>query len=237
MAVIRGAFDRFGDMYAIWFADWLHMHFLVRTALLLLMMWFIIYVTAQLLQYVFAPLALMFGRRIANRRRLGYGEQVRRSRLAALRFMVICAAACTLWVTAFGLHQEYARPVLAPYESTFVDIFYVSYDDGTEEVGVWMHTETTETYDDGSFNPARWAPDADIIFYLNEIGAEETRLRSGPGVADYSVIEILWDNDLLVYLHYFYPDAAEEGLYWLRVMSPTGTVGYVNSHLIEKIGE
>jgi hypothetical protein len=59
MAVIRSTFDRVGDLYSRWFADWLHVHFLIRTVLILFVLFLIIYLSAQLIQYVIAPVILM----------------------------------------------------------------------------------------------------------------------------------------------------------------------------------
>ena len=59
MTIIRTTFDRAGDMYNTLFEDFLHIHFMMRTVLLLLIIWLIIYVFAQILQYVLMPILLM----------------------------------------------------------------------------------------------------------------------------------------------------------------------------------
>jgi len=168
-----------------------------------------------------------------------YAGLVHYSKQVALRLMIICGIVSTLWVTAFGLHQEYAMPVMVavadqPTETAVSDFSYeyapipsIDMDLSlTEPEGPFVH------YEYGWLSPAAWPFDTEIVLYLNEAGANETRLRNGPGIAGYNVIEILWDNDKLVYLHSFYPDPYVRGLYWLRVLSPSGTEGYVSSQLV-----
>jgi len=230
-----------GELYNRWFSDWLHINFIIRTVLLLLMLWLIIYVFALLFRYVIMPVVLMCyykavkknGAAISNTE---YAGIARLSRQSALRLMIIFGVITTLWVTAFGLHQEYAVPVMVADVSEPTEV---------ADDSVYAHTPasdinipTTEpdelfAYNDyGWLNPAAWPLNSEIVLYLNEVGAKETRLRSGPGIAGYSVIEMLWDNDKLVYLHSFYPDLYVRGLYWLRVLSPSGTEGYVSSQLV-----
>ena len=241
MTIIRTTFEISGTLYNRLFSDWLHINFLIRTVLLLLMVWLMIYVFALLLRYVIMPVVLMCyykavkknGAVISNAE---YAGIARLSRQSALRLMIIFGVTSTLWVTAFGLHQEYAVPVMVADVS-----------EPTGEVSVPIHeyspvldidtpiAEVGEPFaynDYGWLNPAAWPFNSEIVLYLNEVGAKETRLRSGPGIVGYSVIEMLWDNDKLVYLHSFYPDLYVRGLYWLRVLSPSGTEGYVSSQLV-----
>jgi hypothetical protein len=79
--------------------------------------------------------------------------------------------------------------------------------------------------------PAEWQENA--VFTLNEQGSQGARLRDGPGISGQTVIEIIWDDAKLIYLNSYVPDEFVNGLFWLRVESPTGTVGYVSSQLIE----
>ena len=60
MAIITSTFEGASQLYAHWFADWLHIHFLIRTVLILLVVWLFIYVVGQLFRYVFAPFTAMF---------------------------------------------------------------------------------------------------------------------------------------------------------------------------------
>jgi len=85
------------------------------------------------------------------------------------------------------------------------------------------------------FTPELWTVDTHIILYLNEQGQKGANLRNGPGIMEYSVIEILWDNDQVVFLHSFFPDTHVDGLYWLHVLSPSGTMGYLSSQLVGKL--
>ena len=252
--MVNATFEWFAGLYVRLFGHWLHIHFLIRTVLLLLVLWLIIYVAAQLFQYVIAPVVLILHGYATNRPMLAnskYADMVRRSKGATLKLMVIAGVVSTLWTTAFGLHHEYAAPAALVVETTdeATKFYYAADDiisngthkDATDALSLAEAVETfgiNEPYELAEYeglNPALWPADADIVFYLNEEGAEETRLRSGPGIAGYSVIEILWDNDLLVYLHHFYPDAEEFGLFWLQVLTPRGTVGYVSSRLVGKV--
>jgi len=214
------------------------------------MLWLIIYVFTQLFQYVMWPLVMMFYYHAIfrawnyliekNRTTLSnvnYAGMVRYSKQVALRLMIIFGVVTTLWVTAFGLHQEYAVPVMVvdvnrPTDTVAGDAAYEyspapSMDSSTAGQEGQFDQDTP-----GWLSPAAWPADAEIVLYLNELGAKETRLRSGPGIAGYNIIELLWDNDKLVYLHAFFPDPYVRGLYWLRVLSPSGTEGYVSSQLV-----
>ncbi|MCL1787143.1 MAG: SH3 domain-containing protein [Defluviitaleaceae bacterium] len=245
MEIFNTIFERFGAMYIRLFSDWLHINFLIRTVLLLLMVWLVIYVAAQIFQYIIAPGVLLLCRYVARAANpSGYADMVHRAKPLTLRLLIICAVASTLWVTAFGLHHEYAVPAMGLIEvaEAPTEVLYAHYETPTNdiEMAVLLEPEPFDYFEvigllacEG--HPAVWPSDADIVFYLNEEGAEETRLRSGPGIENYRVIEILWDNDLLVYLHHFYPDADDDGLFWLRVLTPGGTIGYVSSHLVEKL--
>jgi len=168
-----------------------------------------------------------------------YAAMVSYSKQVALRLMIICGVVSTLWVTAFGLHQEYAAPAMVvdanqPTETLTSDspYEYVPVPAIDMDLSLAVPEMPFDQYIPEWLSPAAWPFNADIVLYLNEVGANETRLRSGPGIAGYSVIEILWDNDKLVYLHSFYPDPYIRGLYWLRVLSPSGTEGYVSSQLV-----
>jgi len=59
MTWFRSSFEWAGDLYARWFADWLHVDFLIRTAILLLMMWLVIFVAALIFKYLLGPLVVM----------------------------------------------------------------------------------------------------------------------------------------------------------------------------------
>lgn len=242
MTYIRSAFNRFGEFYNLIFYDWLHIHFIIRTAILLVVLWMIVYICAQVFRYLIAPAALCVHHTVVNTAKRGrraryyayegYVDMVRRSGKPAFRLMLICGIALTLPVLAFGLHREYATPAAA-----------MPVDAHIAEGGLPTYTPTpreNDTYAPHQYSgwpkSAAWPPDMEIILYLNELGRQGTRLRSGPGIAEYTVIEILWDNDLLVYLYSSHRDAYAEGLYWLRVLSPTGTEGYVSSELVGIVG-
>ena len=282
MTIIRTTFDRSNDLYVRLFGDWLHINFLIRTALLIIMLWLVTYVAAQLLRYVIAPIWLLFYYNVIfrawnyffvetphewiyiryhskdkpkfnrlylhlcdkvkrNRTKLShlkYAGFIRRTKKITFRFMIICGVMSALWVASFGLHQEYAVPATG---TGAVVATGAATDEGTH-AGDYV-TTPVNTITAGSeeplgnmaidwLNPATWPADDDIVFALNQQGTQGTFLRNGPGITGYSVIEILWDNDQLVYLHNFEPDPYVAGLYWLYVLSPTGTDGFISSQLV-----
>ena len=59
MTWFRSSFEWAGDLYTRWFADWLHVDFLIRTAILLFMLWLIIYVVSLIFKFVLGPLAVL----------------------------------------------------------------------------------------------------------------------------------------------------------------------------------
>ncbi|MCL2577446.1 MAG: SH3 domain-containing protein [Defluviitaleaceae bacterium] len=273
-------FDRAGDLYGRWFADWLHVHFIIRTVLILFILWMIIFLAAQMIQYVIAPIVLIifyhiFFRawnyifvetphewiyiryhskdkpnfsalylrlcdKVKNNRLIlshtKFKGMILRSRKFAMHLMFICAVAVTLWVSAFGLHYEYAVPVTLEIKEREVfsepeEPENEPADFSTEELENLYHEETPYYTADFQLTPADWQ-DNDV-FTLNEQGRQGARLRDGPGIAGQTVIEILWDDAELIYLNDYVPDEFVNGLYWLRVESPSGTVGYISSQLIE----
>ena len=60
MAWLQESFGWAWDLYSRWFANWLHINFVIRTILLLLMLWLIIYVSSILFKYVLGPLVVWF---------------------------------------------------------------------------------------------------------------------------------------------------------------------------------
>lgn len=283
MAVIRLTFEWAGDLYGRWFADWLHVHFLIRTVLLLFALWLIIFLAAQLIQYFIAPVFLMFFYYVIfrawnflfvetsyewlyihyysrdkpkfsslysklydkvkhNRIILShtkYKGMLLRSRRFATQLMVICAVAATLWVSAFGLHHEYVASAMVVIEREVNENSYALEDDSIDgrEGKFDLYNEEVLYYSppDILFYPFEWRKYA--VLALNEAGREGARLRDGPGISGQIIIEILWDDDTLIYLNKYVPDAYVNGLFWLRVQSPGGTVGYISSQLIEVEGQ
>ena len=284
MTIIRTTFDRSNELYVRLFGDWLHINFLIRTALLILLLWLVVYVAAQLLRYVFVPLWLLFYYNVIfrawnylfvetpqewiyirynskdkpkfnqlylrlcdkvkrNRTKLSnlkYTGLIRHTKKFTIRFMIICGIVSALWVASFGLHQEYAIPAAGMGAIVPTGTAADESVPGGEYVPTLADTtvaDSEEPVQPGHMatdwlNPATWPVEYDIVLALNQQGAQGAFLRNGPGIAGYSVIEILWDNDQLVYLHSFEPDPYVAGLYWLYVLSPTGTDGFVSSQLV-----
>ena len=60
MTWFQTSFQWAGELYSTWFAAWLHVDFLIRTAILLMMLWMIIYVAGMAFKYIIGPLAILF---------------------------------------------------------------------------------------------------------------------------------------------------------------------------------
>ena len=59
MSWLRQSFEWMSQRYTAWFADWLHVNFVIRTVILVLMAWLIIFVAALLFKYVLGPVAVL----------------------------------------------------------------------------------------------------------------------------------------------------------------------------------
>ena len=59
MTWIRSSFQWAEGLYSRLFADWLHINFVIRTVLLLLMLWLIIYVAALIFKYLAGPFVVL----------------------------------------------------------------------------------------------------------------------------------------------------------------------------------
>jgi len=170
---------------------------------------------------------------------LSYKGMIRRCKYVTLGLMITSIAVATVWIPSFGLHQRDAELVMVQngidliqgeVEADEDDLEYVdsrdieiAIPDNDPVVGNWL-------------SPTDWLDDAEITLRLNELGIPGARLRSGPGIIGQRVIEILWDDDQMVYLHSFTPDPDVPGLYWLRVLSSNGTEGYISSQVVEIVG-
>ena len=278
MTIIRSTFDWAGELYGRMFVDWLHIHFLIRTVLLLLMLWLVIFLAGQVFQYFVWPLVLMVYYHVifrfwnfffvetphewlyirhhskdspnfsqgylrlcdkVKRNRLTlnhakYRGMVVKARRLALQLMVVCAVTATLWVSAFGLHQEYADVVLPLPDSVvggaeipgYVDVGVPGYDNGEYNGGVYY-----AYYAPGVSRPSEWVYGR--ILTLNEMGRDGARLRDGVGITGSVVIEILWGDQRLSYLGVYEHDPYVAGLYWIRVLAPSGAEGYISSALVD----
>jgi len=228
MNFIASTFDRVGGLYASMFADWLHVHFIIRTVIVLLILWLFIFLAAQAIQFAIAPLILLLYHRIISRDPyVTYREMLFPARRFATHFMLVMAVAATLWVTAFGLHHEYAAPVMLEVEpAEFTEEYLPPY---YEEMPYYIAESEI------AITPSDW--DEDTVLILNEYGQQGARLRDGPGIAGQTVVEILWDDATLIFRNAYVPDEYVRRLYWLRVESPSGTVGYISSRLVENMEE
>lgn len=287
MSQIYATFDRAGELYSRWFSDWLHIHFIIRTVLLLLAIWLAIYIAAQLFQYVIAPVLLLifyhtifrawnyfavetpqewiyikyFSRdkpqyrekylrlcdKVKRNRQLlsnlKYGGMIRRAKWFTLRAMIIFGVISLLWVAGFGLHGEYAVPAMVQIGTGPPEVAATEYENGTTETEQPAAPGETVDYTPAPQGPREpplwldpyfWPTDEDIVLRLNELGQPGARLRDGPGIVGRNIIEILWQDDEMQFLHSYYPDSDVQGLYWLRVRSPHGTEGYISSQLVER---
>jgi len=292
MAFIRTSFDWAGDLYIRWFSEWFHIHFLIRTVIILLLLWLIIYIAIQFFHYIIAPIFLLFyyhvifrlwnflfvetpqewiyihyhskdkpdfndtyfrlcdktrrNRLILSRSR--YIDVVSRTRKVATRLLAMSCVIATLWAMSFGLHHEYTIPVwgeqnnniiidnnnssTSPPANTFPPPSMVSptpENDINESLG---DENISDDIEYGYLNPANIPPYANVFFVLNESGNSGARLRDAPNISQSTILEIVWFDAILEYLHQFVPDDEVRGLYWLRVLTPNGTEGYISSQLV-----
>jgi len=283
---IQTTFQRMEGVYSRLFADWLHINFVVRTVLLLLMLWLIIYVAALAFKYIVGPLAVyvyinallrawnflvtetiqewiyihhyskgsqkysglylrLTDKAKRNRAVLSNNDRgTRRGRIRTLgnQMMVAAGIIVALWVVAFGINQEYTAPAWAANGSAGESIQPGDNNEvpnGGETGGEQTpngRPSTDHEYVPGMIRPGQFPPGAQVSLALTEDARDGARLRSGPGTADTTVIEMLWGEGLLTYLGYYMPDADVDTLYWMRVLSPSGVEGYIGSHLVEVVG-
>ncbi|MCL2571328.1 MAG: SH3 domain-containing protein [Defluviitaleaceae bacterium] len=298
MTWLRSSFEWAGDLYTTWFADWLHVDFVIRTVILLLMLWLIIFVLAQLFKFIIGPFVMIIYVNIFKRAwnylvtetmqewlyinyysvgdtkfintYMRLCDRVKRNRaiLASTRYssimrrgrvrrlgnylMITTAIIVALWVGAFGLNQEYAMPAWAAMpspgpnqttepEDNYADSNETGNESGDNEIDDNEANDnddnpaTSDIYPPGMINPSQFPEGVQVILGLTlEAGYDGARVRDGPGT-DSTVIEMLWGYDLITYLGHYVPDADMETLYWLRVRTPLGTVGYIASQLVEVV--
>jgi len=248
-------------------------------------MWLAIYIAAQIIRYVVAPLVLLFyihvifrawnylavetphewlyirhfskgspkyektylrlcDRVKRNRTKITYAKfpgMVRRSKKFTQRLMIVCGVMAVLWLGSFGLYNEYTVPAVALQPAEQQAESYQQTQLPPPELPTLPPPALGEDTPAGIqgidhdhwLNPANWPEQGEMVLTLTEQGELGTFLRNGPGISGHSVIEILWDNDRLVFLEYFVPDPDVFGLFWLHVLSPSGTEGYVSSHMVE----
>jgi hypothetical protein len=60
MAAIRDILEYSSGIYNHIFEEWLYIHFSIRTLILILVMWMLVYACAQVLQYLLVPLSILF---------------------------------------------------------------------------------------------------------------------------------------------------------------------------------
>ena len=153
-----------------------------------------------------------------------YRGMVYRGRRYVLGFMLVIGVGGLLLATSFGIYHQSTStlPAMAVVETTTAPPEVPT----VPTQAVTPMEEVAPQWLDATV----WEPDTNIVLELTPEGQEGTPLRSGPGIDAYHIIEMLWANDRLVYLHTYHP--AEADGYWLRVLSPRGTEGYVSSQLV-----
>jgi len=299
MAFIRTSFDWAGNLYVSWFSEWFHVHFLIRTVIILLLLWLMIYIIVQLFHYVIAPIFLLFYYNVlfrfwnflfvetpqewiyihyhskdkpdfndtyfrlcdkTRRNRLilshsRYVDIISKTRKVATRLLAMFCVIATLWAMSFGLHYEYAVPAWGGQNSNITDDNHTTTPPAaviptpiptatpTTETNINDFIDEDETGNEdiedipndieyGYLNPANIPPYINVFFMLNESGSSGARLRDAPSISQSTIIEIVWLDAVLEYLHQFVQDEDVRGLYWLRVVSPSGTEGYISSQLV-----
>jgi len=276
MTWFQTSFEWAGRIYTNLFSDWLHINYLIRTAILLAMLWLIIYVASLLFKYVLGPILVLFfvnvllriwnffvteslhewiyinyysngdsrhakwymrlsDRVKRNRAALSYTRYkgiLKRGRVRRLGNLLMVSALIiiTLWVVAFGLNQEYARPAWVG-----VDAIPNEEDNDAEYNGDTQDEDSEspdEEYFPGILHPNVF-PEGLVHFVLTQDVREDgARLRDGPGT-NTVVIEMLFGQDRLTYLGYYAQDPDLASLFWLRVRTPSGTEGYIANQLVE----
>jgi len=291
MTGFRTSFELAGRVYNRLFADWLHINFIIRTIILLMMLWIVIFIGALIFKYVIGPLAVLFYVNVIkrawnflitetihewlyiryyskgdskfsnwylrlsdrvkhNRAVLSYTRYrgiLHRGRVRVLgnRIMITAAILAAMWVVAFGLNQEYAAPAWAAADGTQNDESESNIPEENEYVEEPNQEEDTEEpseIDEPPLNlyefisPSQFPPGITINLILTENVQEEgARLRDGPGLADTTVIEMLWGESQMTFLGHYVPDDDIDTLYWLRVRAPSGMEGYIGSQLVEVV--
>jgi serine/threonine protein kinase len=81
--------------------------------------------------------------------------------------------------------------------------------------------------------PATWSQNASITLSLHGISSAD--IFAEPGSINGDVIETIWGNAVMHYLHHFEIDAANSNIYWLKVRSHSGIEGFVRSTFLEAI--
>lgn len=289
MTWIQTSFERAEGLYARLFADWLHINFIMRTVLLLLMLWLIIFVATVIFKYVLGPLLMLIyvnvllrawnflvvetmqewiyirhyskgsprfsglymrlTDRAKHNRAVLLGDEdakiirCKRMRKLGNQMMITAGIIVAMWVVAFGINQEYTAPAWAASgnagEDTVVANGYTPPNgEGANEYEETGNDDEAETlsYEDEYIpvSPGRFL-DGEVSFILTQEASEGARLRSGPGTADTVVIEMLWGDEVLIYLGHYIADADVDTLYWIRVRSRAGMEGYIASHLVVEI--
>jgi len=78
---------------------------------------------------------------------------------------------------------------------------------------------------------------SDVTFTLIDTDGVGARLRDGPGIAGFNVIEILAYDAELIYLDEYVKDDDIDGHYWLHVQSQSGMKGFISSQLITPMAQ
>jgi hypothetical protein len=287
MDMFEQAFNTIAGWYGSVFSDWLYIHFVARTAILLLVIWLIVFLGGQIYKYVLGPLLVLVFYHIFFRawnylfvetpmewiyihyyskeksflsnKYLALCDKVKLNRLkldhvrykgiiihghvrrGGHRLIVIGMIAGTLWVAAFGLYYEYAyqmeRPVMTqeePQESNALLAVPAFASAAPEPTPPPTPVPTPEfTYTPPTLSPDEmfWL-DANIL-YLNDIGYDGSNVRDKPDGTDSIVVEIVWGTAVLEYLGEYYEDPNTPTMYWLKVRTAAGTVGYVSNRLLQ----
>jgi len=185
-----------------------------------------------------------------------YIDVVSKTRKVASRLLAMFCVIATLWAMSFGLHHEYAVPVWGGQNNGIIDNNNFSASPSAtgvvpiptptpetnindyDSIDVGIEEETANIPEDVEYsylNPANIPPNVNVFFMLNEFGSSGARLRDAPSISQSTIIEIVWLDAVLEYLHHFVPDEDVRGLYWLRVVTPSGTEGYISSQLVHII--
>ena len=206
------------EMYANLFASWLHVNFVVRTIVLILLAWLVIFLAAKLFQYVIGPMSFMLitlvGKPGRKEHRPMYSTHTAKLRRISLIAMLTSGIIVALWLGVFGIYQEYATQAITLVESN---------EGVNHEINLDILIPLPQ-------EPQDLELPYNVILALSPQGMGGTMVHSGPGVEEYTVLEILWDYDQILFLNRIVSDT--NGQHWVYVQTPSSITGFVNSYFV-----
>jgi hypothetical protein len=285
MNTVQSVFNAISEWYGTVFYDWLYIHFVIRTLILLLVIWLAVFVGGQIYKYVLGPLLVLVwyhllfrawnylfvetpmewtyinyfskDKPFLNAKYLRLCDRVKRNRnkmshlsyksiiihghvkRGAHRLIVTGMIAGTLWAAAFGLYYEFAYDGPKPYVSSFAEATArpseepTATPEPTPPPTPVPTPEPTPAYVPPTLSPEEMFWIGKNVLYLNEFGVDGSNVRDKPDGLDSTVIEIVLGTAVLEYMDEYYEDPHTPSMYWIKVRTAAGTVGYVSNRLLQ----